>query len=507
MHYSFNLIDQPWIPCIKHDGTVDEVSLRTLLVDAHNLRAICCETPIMTAAVLPVALALLHRVFGPKSISDWKRLWDGGMFPEEALDGYFARWHERFDLFHPERPFFQVRDERLTPKSTVYLAESIANSDTLFNHLLEETAAPPGPAQAARVLITAQFFRLGGGVTGKSTPNLIDGSLARGVLFFASGDSVFETLALNLVPYPSEHIMPYSTADRPVWEDDDPMLGRQPGKTILKITPRGYLDYLTWQTFHITLWPQEGEAGQVVVPQATVIPVARLDEGVYSPLKRYHRASAEDDWKFLYFSPEKALWRDYHSLLALDDGNVKPPAVVDWLAELAERGLIPDHQPLQLAATSMLADQAKPIFYRYELMPLPAVLLGDATAFYIISQAIADAEKVAIGLRAAVNRLAEQVLMRGGDQIPDKNTRQNLVRQWDIQSRYWTHLERAFWDFLEVLRIDMTEAQGNWRETLTRTARDALAEASALSGTSAAALRGQVLAERELNRQIRKALD
>lgn len=506
MPYSFNLIDQPWIPCTKQDGTLAEVSLRTLLEDAHNLRAICCETPIITAAVLPVVLALLHRVFGPKGMQEWKQLWNGGVFPQQPLEDYFARWYDRFDLFHPERPFFQVRDERLAPKSTLYLAESIANSDTLFNHLLEEAATPLGPAQAARLLLTAQFFRLGGGVTGKTTPNLIDGSLARGVLFFANGNSVFETLVLNLVPYPSEYIMRYTAADRPVWEDGDPMLSRKPGKDILNIAPRGYLDYLTWQTFHITLWPQEDAAGQIIVPQATIIPVARLDDADLSPLKRYYRASEEEAWRFLYFNPDKALWRDYHSLLALDDGKVKPPAVVDWLAELANRGFIPEHQRLQLTAIGMLAEKAKPIFYRQEHMPLPSTLLGNATAGYIISQATADAEKVASGLRVALNRLAEHVLMRGGGQMPDKAICQKLTSQWDILSLYWMQLETHFWVFLRKLSEDMIAAQDDWRDTLATTARDALAEASALSGSSAAALRGQVAAERELNSQIKKAL-
>ena len=64
MSHSFNLIDQPWIACITDEGKFAEVSLRGLLARAHELREISCETPIISASILP--LAILHRVFGPE---------------------------------------------------------------------------------------------------------------------------------------------------------------------------------------------------------------------------------------------------------------------------------------------------------------------------------------------------------------------------------------------------------------------------------------------------------
>ena len=65
MTFSFNLIEHPWIPVVYLDGTADEVGLRKLLQEAQHLRASACETPLMNAAVMPVILAILHRVFGP----------------------------------------------------------------------------------------------------------------------------------------------------------------------------------------------------------------------------------------------------------------------------------------------------------------------------------------------------------------------------------------------------------------------------------------------------------
>ena len=34
---SFNLIDQPFIPCVRHDGQTVECGLRDVLVKAHEI--------------------------------------------------------------------------------------------------------------------------------------------------------------------------------------------------------------------------------------------------------------------------------------------------------------------------------------------------------------------------------------------------------------------------------------------------------------------------------------
>jgi len=496
MTYSFNLIDQPWIPCVARDGQFVEVGLRDLLVEGHNLQAICCETPLMTAAIMPVALALLHRVFGPKDSSGWKALWKNGSFPSEPLDEYFAKWYDRFDLFHSERPFYQAHDERVQPKSIIHLIHSIGNTGTLFTHATDNAVLCLSAEEAARYLMTAQVFRTAGlsGIDEKFT----DSPLTRGVLFWAYSVNVFETLLLNLLPYPgATNTVPHTDLDSPSWEQDDVFHTRH--------YPLGYLDYLTWQSNRVLLFPTETN-GKLMVNTMTIAPGLTIAADVFSPQKRYHRKSQEDDWGFLYFNSDKALWRDYHSLLALDDGNVKPPAVVDWLAQLSMDGEIPEQYPLQLTATGMLADQAKPIFYRQDQIPLHPGLLKEPLSQQYISQAITEAESAAKALRFAAQTLAEQVLMRGGDNKPDKGDVRNLVQQWSVLSIFWMNLEPIFWEYVESLQHDEIDSLQLWRKSLIKNARDGLAAAAYSSGHSAAALKGQVIAERQLQAQINKIL-
>ena len=82
MIYSFNLIDKPWIPCLTPDGERVELGLRDMLVQAHKLREIYGDTPLETASLHRLLLAVLHRVFGPKKPSVWKSLWG-----QERFDG------------------------------------------------------------------------------------------------------------------------------------------------------------------------------------------------------------------------------------------------------------------------------------------------------------------------------------------------------------------------------------------------------------------------------------
>lgn len=491
MSYSFNLIDQPWIPCVDMDYRPVDVSLYDLLVNAHHIRAIAAESPLVNTAILPVALAVLHRVFGPKSTSVWEDLWSGGAFSADALETYFEQWYGRFDLFHPDRPFYQVADERVKPKSVIHLIHSIGNTGTLFTHLNEEQGLSLSFAEAARYLLAAQMFRTAGlsGLPEKFT----DSTFTRGVLFWADGDALFDRLMLNLMPYPSNRVsIAHSDVDAPLWEQDDPFEPRE--------YPKGYLDYLTWPSNRILFIP-EGES----VTYMTIAPGLHLAAEVQSPQKRYksREDKGEKTWSFLYFNTDKGLWRDYHTLLSLDSEDAKPPAVVDWLAQLSLDGIFDDYGTPRLSAVGMLADQAKPIFYRHETMTLPVDLLRNAYDTRLIGEAIDQAEQTARNLNDSLQRLAERVLMRDSEQKPDPSARRALVQQWDVVSVYWMQIEPAFWMFIDKLTKDSDTALTEWEAILRDAARSALMTAAQMTGTSTPALRGQVEAERILNGKLK----
>lgn len=502
MNQSFNLLDEAWIPVITVDGEFRELGLRGMLARAAELREIACETPIQSTAILPVALAVLHRVFGPINLDAWQALWRARSFDMAAIDDYLERWRERFELFDARRPFMQMPDARVEPKAMIHLVHPMANTGTLFSHVNDGSGIALSPAEAARLLLAACYFRTAG--LGPSVDrrrlNFKDSIFARGVIFWARGDTLFETLLLNLVQYPDEQTMPHTGRDAPAWEMDDPFERRE--------SPFGYLDYLTWSNNRIQLIP-ETTGDSVIVREAVAVPAINLGSHVRSPQRRYvqRERKGEISFSFLYFNADKALWRDYVSLLKHEAGKTFPPAVVQWLAQLKQDELLQSDYPLRLMATGMLAEQAKPVFYRQEIMPLPLALLRNQDHEHNIRLALEQAEEVANRLRIALNMLAEHVLQRGAAGMPDRNDRNRLARQWAARERYWAALEPRFWRFIESLVVDSDAALYDWIADLREQALGALQHAETLAGGSPWALKGGVNADQYLRRQLGELLN
>ena len=129
----FNLIDEPWIRVIDYNCRITEVSLAEVIVNAHKYKALRGELPTQDIAVMRLILAVLQTVIsrydetGEKNVLEddedealerWKAWWDNGRFTEKAILDYLDRWHERFWLFHPERPFYQIDQQNMMSQIT-----------------------------------------------------------------------------------------------------------------------------------------------------------------------------------------------------------------------------------------------------------------------------------------------------------------------------------------------------------------------------------------------------
>lgn len=167
----FNLLTEPWIRVRLRDNTVREVSLTEALVSAQDYVDLAGEMPTQNAAVLRLLLAVLFTVFSrvdakgkprPLAQSDdalerWSELWQLGHFPAEPVRDYLEQWKDRFWLFHPTHPFWQVPTlsngiafdgKKLNGER----AES-GNKTPLFQNISKAECAVLTYAQAARWLI------------------------------------------------------------------------------------------------------------------------------------------------------------------------------------------------------------------------------------------------------------------------------------------------------------------------------------------------------------------
>jgi len=544
MSISFNLIDERWIPCLRGDGARDELGLRDTLMQAHQLREIRGDTPLETVALHRLLLTVLHRVFGPKGRSEWLALWkrkENG-FELTPLEKYWTTWKGKFNLFDERYPFLQIADQKkLGDADTVNkMVLHLTQDATLFQHTLNSPigGAELTPAQAARAVLTVQAFALGYQL-------FVDGPCAKGAVFLVWGDSLYETLVLNLSRYPEEEgDYPSTTDDAPAWEIDSPFKVKFEGGTIsrdastkkdasgkqkLKFeghTPLGQLDYLTWHNRKIKLLPEETQTG-VVVRQIAWAPGMRLADEVTDPMQTHFKPENRG-YIALSFNTDKALWRDSETLLRLADDSKKyrPIKAVKWLSLISrfEPTILP--KTLRLAAFGMAKNQAKVEFLSAETNPLPLDYLQRDDLLPHISTALEFAEKTGKLLNRCAFLLAwlihtpstpdknfdeldkkfeeqtriDDKFARGrNDKSKDREAQQvyQLFSSFGVERLYWSQLEAHFHRLIQDLPGDPEAAKEKWRAHLKRVARAAFNQAIAYAGADRRAQRAIVKAEEQ----------
>ena len=230
----FNLLDEPWIRVMKPDCTVEEVSLTDALLHAHEYEDLVGELPTQDIAIMRVLLAVLHTVFSrvdvegnPEPLDEdnalerWGELWELGAFPEKSIRDYLKQWHERFWLFHPERPFYQVPELNIgTEYSAKKLNGTISESDNkvrLFSSRDGNYKETLSFSESARWLINLNAYDDNSGKPvprGANLPSCGVGWLGQLGLIMAVGNNLFETLLLNLV---------FLHNGKKLWEKDIPV--------------------------------------------------------------------------------------------------------------------------------------------------------------------------------------------------------------------------------------------------------------------------------------------
>lgn len=222
MDKQYNLIDEPWLLVMQEDHTTVPVSIRELFAHAHEYRSLAGELPTQDIVLLRLLIAILYAVFLRRDVDGkpspltaeegaraktakkrWAELWRRGQFPMEVVGAYLDSVHERFWLFHPERPFYQVAG---MDSGTAYgaaklngvLSES-TNKKRLFTNVNGQAKESLSFAEAARWLpYVIAFDDTSSKPKQKGLPSPGAGWLGKLGLIYAQGDNLFQTLMLNL---------------------------------------------------------------------------------------------------------------------------------------------------------------------------------------------------------------------------------------------------------------------------------------------------------------------
>lgn len=484
----YSLWDEPWIPVARKSGEPATLSLHSALTEAHNLREVYDPSPLVTVALHRLLLAVLYRVFRPRSTRDWAALWQAERFDPGRLEGYGAVWADRFDLFHATRPFYQVpliADEKVHPISAMILEAASGNNPTLFDHGQAEGAAALPPDRAACHLLAHQLFAVGGGV---SKPfNRMDGPLTKGLIIEARGRTLFETLLLNLMPLEFwRPLVPDLGADAPFWELDDPPEPSKEGTT-----PLGPMHYLTWQSrqLHLCGDAASGLVTGCQIRQRYCLPKdgERLDPG------KAYRRNEQEGWLPFKVSKERSAWQFTHVLLQATDKDQASPYLTEWLATAKAVGEREDlAMPAQIGyclsgLTNNATKAAKIELWRREQLPIPAAfldrpglvgdladLLGQARRGESLLRRTAQSLVWALGERnqlpLAVGYMRTGKVAKG--KLPDGIA--SLGESLGLVTRYWPALEAPFRQAMAALPGgDFAAVREQWQRAVRSTASQA----------------------------------
>lgn len=464
---SFSLFDEAWVPVVSR-GVRTEVSLRVALLQAHELDGLALEDPLATVALLrQVVLPVVLDALGvPHDEDGWEDRWAAGHLDDTAVERYLDEHADRFDLFHPSRPFAQVGGLRTArgdtkPTSVLLAATATGNNVPLFSARTE--ADPPAltPAQAVRALLSTHCWDTAaiksGAVgdpqvkAGKTTGNP-NGPLGSLGVVIPMGATLFETILLN-TPIVSQGL---DRDDRPQWR-------RAVATPEWAVRPaRGLLDLLTWQSRRIRLLPDTDEQGRTVVrhvvltagDRLTVLPEAVEPHTAWRQVD-HPRPGNPPRWPIRH-QPGRAAWRGMAALLTTRPeatDKVSTAAMLDQLGNLRAEGRVPEDLRLQVLTVGLSYGNQSAVIedVMSDTLPLPVAALADGSpARELLLQVADQAER----LRMAANDLGDDLRRAGGgDKLP-----------WDRSLRLGEELVHEFTPVVRRMLAGLQREPHRWAE-------------------------------------------
>ncbi|BBG66618.1 CRISPR-associated protein, Cse1 family [Hydrogenimonas sp.] len=458
---NYNLIEEPWIDCTFLDGSEKSLGLMELFERAHEIRGFHTDPPLVEAVLMKIVLAISHRVLdGPADKKAWRDACKKGKYDEKRINEYFEKWYERFDLFHPLYPFMQNgkltrqtnrSEETIEPLSISILLphKASGNNVTLFDHTTDKSSLQLSPKESAYALMLGNNYLFGGTFKKGSDlcgwqGNCLHAPMVNGYHVFVLGDSLFETLVLNtLTP---QLLGPLYSKQfgwgLPCWERDE-------ATRCDERMPEGYLDYLTFRGRNIHLLENGGRVDHVLIACGDSFKTFFKEPFVPTKIDKKRGEIP------LNLSMERLFWRDSDTLFRYNQSGF----TIAPLSQLAEMGRSEARRPYRLTAYGIVNDQASPLAYVKESLPIPFSILEKAETRKKLELALSLGEEGKKVLRNAIGSFAGHLEIEAGG-VKDK-----------AETLYWQTLDGPFRRFLEM--IDQSDALKSWRDVVTSSMRDA----------------------------------
>ncbi len=465
----FNLVTEPWIPVLRREGHIQEMSILGTLQEASSAIDIIGEVPTQNFALLRLLLAILHRAIrdpntdrsGPQDIPEWRDLSNNWNVMVRAATDYLEYFHDRFYLFHSDSPFFQVADLQSVNNDVSGLEKimvDVPNGDPLFTLRNRRGLEHISYAEAARWLIHAHAFDPSGIRTGA----VGDPRVSKGKVYpigpgwagkiggvHLVGPTLKETIMLNLIAWSSvdfvcldEDLPPWERAQLDSSEDEG---GRE---------PRGPIDVYTWQSRRIRLQADtEGVTGVVLCQGDQLYPQNRH---VVEPMTawRYSEPQSKkfkmDTYLPRLHDPSRSFWRGLEGILPFatrsrmqsQAAQLLAPTVTRWVAQLGPYQMGNGEATLRAHAVGIAYGTQNSVAIEMidDQLEVPISLLSDQDGrlTQIAIDALAAADNAVGSLANLAGNLAEAAgIGREEKDAPVANAKADAYAALDLPFRTW----------------------------------------------------------------------
>ena len=487
----FDLIERAWIPARTLSGEPVLLGLRALLARAHELRGIEDASPLVSAALNRLTLALLYRALRPTKLSQLRALLEAGRFNMNVIDPHLDEHRPRFELFG-QKPFFQVGNLKFTEDTSVAklaVERSSGNNKALFDHSLDGRPPTLSYAEAARLLVAHQAFALSGGRSAGGLAYNSDAPSPRAALIFVTGTNLLETLVGNLIPYKDEEA---AAEDLALWEQPEVTLASLLAGQQRPLGPGEFARLYTWPSRTVRLLPTEQGVSRMFYGSGWQAVGTWRD-----PAVAYEKPQKADaDFVSVKFNREKGFWRDFGALVPPDAQD--RPRVLSVAEEFSE--FLAPNGVLRLTLLGQVVRPGKAVVdaWRSETYPLPLSLLHSDQVRRSLNEATKRAEEVGEAVHSAGYALAQN--------LADSEIAGKLLQNLPLERTYWATLETLFPNFLTQLAqmTDSDAAYESWTDQVLLTVREAFRVTRRALGHRGQEIKAVVAGEYRLERELKK---
>lgn len=476
MEKEFNLLDEPWIKVVDFDKKVLEVSLTDFFKKAHCYRQLAGETVTQDVAVFRLLLAVVETVFyrfdaegesfdvletlNPvdEILDRWQEYWNRGKFREEVFCKYLNQYKERFYLFHPETPFWQVKEiaKEATNYGVINLYGNIKESNNVATkhhfHVRDGKAAENlSYSEATRWVIynNAYSVNVKTKVNGENKATGV-GRLGQLGFVMADEENLFRSLLINLCALDSNGRA--WGKPKPVWEQKP---RQEPGIEI--VPPDNLPEIFTLQSRRLCIKREQG----------TIVGFSSIGGEYYSTVNDLREPMTLLQYKEKDHSitPKRhrkdvMVWREIPSILP-DADNVTPGLIL-WIKLLKKNRLIDRNKYISFRMIGLeygdgMSYTNGEIFD--QSLSLSKELLEEIGSIWVhhINDEVEKCEKVVnLVFYAFITKLCE--CLYNGDSLQRKKIQNALADE------YYYNVDKVFRDWLVHIDPESDSVDGKTRE-------------------------------------------